>query len=384
MTKKAFARCFAVAAVAALYVFSLHGASNKVRVIQTNSAGDNIHLIDPATNKVVGEIKGIEVSHGVSASPDGSRLYVSNESINTVDVVDVKTLKVTQQIPLSGNPNNITITPDGKKVYVAIIQAPGAVDVIDVASLKKIKTIPTQGGIHNLYATPDGKFVAAGSPRGHRLNVIDTHTDEIAWSEDLGLEVRPMTFVKNPDGSTKWIFVQSTFNGFVVVDFVTHKQVRRIDNPEIPAGYKTISAGADESHGIAVTADGKTLVVVDHGGQSRRVHAEGERGRHERDVLVPRQHGLGRASRRRAGAGRSPFPESGRGCLERRRRNRRGSALPVRHRLCALRPGALSEARRALRQFGRAGTGAALFQHRARRAAGLSPGAARSGAARSR
>ena len=132
-----------MAAVAALYVFSLHGASNKVRVIQTNSAGDNIHLIDPATNKVVGEIKGIEVSHGVSASPDGSRLYVSNESINTVDVVDVKTLKVTQQIPLSGNPNNITITPDGKKVYVAIIQAPGAVDLIDVASLKKIKTIPT-------------------------------------------------------------------------------------------------------------------------------------------------------------------------------------------------------------------------------------------------
>ena len=31
---------------------------SKLRILQTNSAGDNIHIIDPATNKVVGEIKG--------------------------------------------------------------------------------------------------------------------------------------------------------------------------------------------------------------------------------------------------------------------------------------------------------------------------------------
>ncbi len=49
------------------------------RIIQTNSAGDNVHIIDPATNKVVGEIRGIEVGHGAAAAPDGSRIYVSNE-----------------------------------------------------------------------------------------------------------------------------------------------------------------------------------------------------------------------------------------------------------------------------------------------------------------
>src|SRR4249919_800629 len=53
---------------------------SKLRIIQTNSAGDNIHIIDPATNKVVGEITGIEVGHGAAAAPDGSRLYVSNEA----------------------------------------------------------------------------------------------------------------------------------------------------------------------------------------------------------------------------------------------------------------------------------------------------------------
>src|SRR6267154_4422537 len=106
-------------------------AASTVRIIQTNSAGDNVHIIDPATNKVVGEITGIEVNHGAAAAPDGSRLYVSNESESTLDVVDGKTLRVTNKIPLSGHPNNIAAGRDGKRVYVSIAQAPGAVDVID-------------------------------------------------------------------------------------------------------------------------------------------------------------------------------------------------------------------------------------------------------------
>ena len=93
-------------------------------------------------------------------------------------------------------------------------------------------------------------------------NVIDTQTEEPAWylQEDLG--VRPMAFASNPDGSTKWIFVQmSGLNGFAVVDFATHKEVQRIKNPPLPAGKKEVPEGSDPSHGMAVTSDGKTLVV---------------------------------------------------------------------------------------------------------------------------
>ena len=83
----------------------LHAAT--VRIVQTNAAGDSVMLIDPATNKVVGEIKDIEVNHGVAAAPDGSRLYVTNEAEVTLDVADLKTLKVTKHIPLTNHPNNV-------------------------------------------------------------------------------------------------------------------------------------------------------------------------------------------------------------------------------------------------------------------------------------
>jgi YVTN family beta-propeller protein len=238
------------------------GAQKKVRIIQTNSAGDNVHVIDPVTNKVVGVISGIEVGHGAAVAPDGSRIYVSDEADSTLDVVDGKTLKVTHKIPLSGHPNNIAVGRDGRRVYVGIAQAPGGVDVIDTVSLKKVKTLPTRGAIHNAYVTPDGKYVVAGSIAGKSVNVFDASTEKPEWVLEMDLGIRPMTFSTNPDGSTKWLFAQLTgFNGFAVIDFATRKEINRIKNPDLPPGKKTVPAGSDPSHGMAVTSDGKTLVV---------------------------------------------------------------------------------------------------------------------------
>src|SRR6185436_9932690 len=152
MTKRTIATWVALAS-AMLFAVSL-SAQHKVRIIQTNSAGDNVHLIDPATNKVVGEITGIEAGHGAGASPDGKTIYVSNEAESTLDIVDAKTLKVTAHVPLTAHPNNMAVGKDGKFVYVGIIRDPGGVDVIDTTTKQRVKNVPTKGTIHNVYVTP--------------------------------------------------------------------------------------------------------------------------------------------------------------------------------------------------------------------------------------
>ena len=244
-----------------LLTTTLNGADSKVRIVQTNSAGDSVTLIDPATNKVVGEIKDIEVNHGAAVPPNGTRLYISNEAESTLDVVDARTLKVTTRIPLSGHPNNIAISRDGRRVYVAIAQAPGAVDVVDTTSQTKVKSIPIPGAGHNTYVTPDGKFVVAGSVAGKSLTVIDSQTEEPVWTLRFEGGVRPMTFETNADGSTKRIFVQiSDLHGFAVVDFATRKEVSRVTLPDVPGAAKnTVGVQGSPSHGIGITPDGKTL-----------------------------------------------------------------------------------------------------------------------------
>jgi YVTN family beta-propeller protein len=241
-------------------------AQDQVRIIQTNAAGDRIHLIDPVSNTVVGVIPGIEVAHGATASPDGRWIYATNEADQTLDVVDAQTLKVVKKIPVSGRPNNVTITPDGSRVYVGIRQAvgdnPGVADVINTTSLTLVKSIRTDGPVHNLYATPDGKHVVTGSASNGFVSVLDTETDAPAWSIELEDRLRPMAVSANPDGSTHSIFAQvGEFNGFVVVDFKTRKQVNRIALPKLPAGRVGIPVGSAASHGLAVTADQQTLLV---------------------------------------------------------------------------------------------------------------------------
>jgi YVTN family beta-propeller protein len=236
----------------------------QVRIIQTNSQGNNIHLIDPATNQIVGEVTGVPINHGAAGAPDGSRLYFSSEAEQSLHIVDGKTLQLTKKIPLSGRPNNISISRDGRRVYVGIVSSPGAVDVIDTVALEKVKSIPMKGGIHNVYVTPDGKYVVAGSIAGKLMTVIDQKTEEPAWT--LFQEgVRPMAFETNADGSTKRIFVQlSNFHGFAVVDFAQRKEIARIELPsDVPP--EKVDKGpfnASPSHGLGVAPDGKTLWVT--------------------------------------------------------------------------------------------------------------------------
>jgi len=40
-----------------------------VRIYVTNSAGDSVHVVDPATNKVVQVFKGPEAMHGIGFAP---------------------------------------------------------------------------------------------------------------------------------------------------------------------------------------------------------------------------------------------------------------------------------------------------------------------------
>jgi YVTN family beta-propeller protein len=232
----------------------------QVRILQTNSRDSVVHLIDPASNRIVAEIDGIPVAHGIAAAPDGSRIYVSGEAETALKVIDARTLQIVKTIPLSARPNNISITPDGKKVYVAIIAPPGAIDVIDTVALENVKTIDVPGGIHNIYVTPDGKNVIAGSIAGRRLTVLDTSTDREVWAWE-GEPIRPAAIGAKPDGSTDKLYLQvSGHHGFVVVDWDTRKEVARITQPDVPPEqrYDSTYNGAP-AHGIGIAPNGRTI-----------------------------------------------------------------------------------------------------------------------------
>ena len=166
----------AVLAIAAFFAPALTAQTGKAFIVQTNSAGDNVSLIDPATDRIAAEVPDAEVIHGAASAPDGLHLYLTNESLQTMDVVDTRTLRITKRVPLTGGPNNIAIRKDGKRAYIAITGAQGGIDVMDLVAQEKSKFIRILGGVHNPFITPDSKFVVAGSTGGSVATVIDTET----------------------------------------------------------------------------------------------------------------------------------------------------------------------------------------------------------------
>jgi YVTN family beta-propeller protein len=246
-----------------LALVSVPAWADTVRVYVTNSAGDSIHVIDPVSNTVVQEIKGIESAHGIAFSPDGSRIYVSDEADSTLDVFDRKNGNLLKKVPLSNHPNNIAVAKDGR-ILVGIAHDPGALDIIDPTTLARTKSVPVKGRLHNVYVTPDSKYVVTGSIRTGIITVIDLASNEPAWELKLDKGVRPMAIEAGPDGAAKRIFVQlSDLNGFAVVDFAARREIARVELPQAKTLFETDAGRATApSHGIGVAPDGRTLWVT--------------------------------------------------------------------------------------------------------------------------
>jgi DNA-binding beta-propeller fold protein YncE len=218
----------------------LSASAREVLIYVTDSGGDRVEAIDPTADKVVQVIGGIAFPHGIGFSPDGSQIYISNESKNVLDIVDRSSGQITDEVALSGRPNNIAVTKDGGRVLVAIRNGKGALDVIDTATRRLVKSILVNAPLHNVYVTPDGKYAIAGSIAGQMVTVIDLATDQPAWGVRFEAGVRPMAIEANPDGSTKRIFVElSEFHGAVIVDFAMHKGgADQIAGPASPIGKR--------------------------------------------------------------------------------------------------------------------------------------------------
>jgi YVTN family beta-propeller protein len=240
-------------------LLALPVAAGTAHVYITNHAGTTISVVDTAKNKVVQEIKDIEVPEAVDFSPDGSRVFITNGPENVLRVLDRKTQQEIKQLPLSGHANDLAVTPDGKLVVVCIGQVPGGLDIFDANSLEKVKTIPAETRLHDIVISADSKYAVTTSPNGKFVRVFDLTTQQMAWQVQFDQGTLVPAIENGPNGSPSRIFVElAETDGFAVIDFATHQEVSRI---KFPSDEPSLKRDGPPSHGIGVAPDGKTLWV---------------------------------------------------------------------------------------------------------------------------
>ncbi len=225
----------------------------------TNSAGDNVHVIDLGSFKVVGEIRTGEHPHGAAVSADGRRFFTTVEGDQTLLVVDTASDKIIQTVKLSGLPNQCAATPDGKFVGVPI-RGGDSVDVVDVAAGKVVKNLPVKAP-HNCYNAQRDDHVWVTSMGDNKVNLIDLKTLAYVAEIPVGGIPRPLAVTRDE----KTLYCQlSDLHGFIVADVPARKVVARVELPPLPPDVK-FPVPNTPSHGLALTPDEKELWVTSCG-----------------------------------------------------------------------------------------------------------------------
>jgi YVTN family beta-propeller protein len=224
----------------------------------TNSAGNDVTVVDAETHRVIGSIETGTTPHGLVGSPDGRRIYITGETDDDVVAIDTTTSQVLWKTPVGEQPNEPALTADGRHLYVPIRMSDVA-DVVDTTTGKRINSITIGRVPHNAYPSADGKWIYVTSRGDRKITIIDPATQQVAGEVPLGGEPRPVSFTRD---NTRAYSTITGLHGFVVADMQQRKVIERVELPK--ADLPEISvAGYTDTHGVALTKDDKQFWVTD-------------------------------------------------------------------------------------------------------------------------
>jgi len=234
-------------------------AATRSLLYVANSQGDDISIIDLATQKVIKTLKVGPIVHGVCAQADGRRAFATIESENSLKVIDTKTNTVTDSIALGGRPNECAATNDGRYVVVPLLAPANLSVVVDVAEKKIVKSFKTVHP-HNCF-TPEGgsnTIVYCEERDAYRIHRIDLAKMEITNEVKVAGDPRPFAITK--DEKTLYTAL-SGLHGVAVID-IPHETMSQIALPPMPWMACKVEPPNTPVHGVGLTPDGKKLWIT--------------------------------------------------------------------------------------------------------------------------
>jgi YVTN family beta-propeller protein len=250
-----------IALLVAACGLSVLPAADSARVRQklyvTNSSGDDVSVIDVATNKPIGRIEVGPHPHGIAvpAKQDFILVSIEGSSPGQLAWIDPQTDKVTKRVPIGPAPNQLAVTPDGKFAYIPVND--GNYEVVDVGSGKIIERIFTGGRPHNTLCSEDGKrmyLAPMGTPK--KVTIADTSTHKAVGEIPFSNVVRPIALTKDE----KRLFANvDGLVGIEVADVASRKMIQRVP-AELPESQ---TKAASRSHGLGIRPDQKEIWECD-------------------------------------------------------------------------------------------------------------------------
>lgn len=206
------------------------------QIFVSNEDDSKVSVVDIANGKVVQAFAIGEEPEGVKTSPDGKLVYVTSEDTGTISVLNTTSAKLIKTFKVGHRPRSVAFMPDGTRAYVNA-ENDGSVVVIDAVKHEALQTISLgQPGVIKPMAvllSSDAKKLYVSTGRGHKAFVIDTATNQVTASFEVG--ERPWGIALSPDGRTLFT-ANGPSNDVSVVDLATQTVTKKIKVSDGPWG----------------------------------------------------------------------------------------------------------------------------------------------------
>ncbi|HEX6086314.1 MAG TPA: cytochrome D1 domain-containing protein [Thermoanaerobaculia bacterium] len=234
----------------------------------TNERDGTIQIIDTSTDQIKATAKIGNRPRGMALSPDGKRLYVAvswwrdgkrpRTDRERIAALDATTLKPVRDYVAGTDPECVAVSPNGQRLYLSNEDA-GTASIIDVGSGKHRTTLVVGTEPEGVTASPDGKWVYVTAETSNVLTVIDAKSETVA--ANIMVDPRPRVVVFTRDGTRAW--ASAELGGSVqLVDAKKHRVLKRVrlGKADKPVG---MVLSPDEKRLYVATGRGNGVAVVD-------------------------------------------------------------------------------------------------------------------------
>lgn len=138
------------------------------------SHGTEVKVVNADNGKVIGNITGLKLDHGVAVAHEFNRGFITDGAQGKVIIFNLKTLKVIGEAPAEKDADGVAYDPASKRIFV-MDGDPGKCTVIDAKSGSVVNTVTLPGKPE--FAVSDGRgTIFANIESKSEIAAIDSHT----------------------------------------------------------------------------------------------------------------------------------------------------------------------------------------------------------------
>jgi YVTN family beta-propeller protein len=171
---------------------------------------------------------------GVLVTPDGQKVYVTNETSGTVTVLDARTGRQRTEFRVGARPRFVAFSPDAAYALVTS-ESGGSVTIVDLPKDVPLKTVAVGDSTKptGVAIAPDNKTAYFANGRANRVSIFSIAAMTVTDSIPVGQ--RPWGVALSTDGSTLYT-ADGRSNQISVVDVIHKKVLRTVSVGERPYG----------------------------------------------------------------------------------------------------------------------------------------------------